>query len=181
MARFRRYRKYSRRGRGKWSSNIQEIETQSYVASPSTISADSITLVTNPVQTPIGVSQIYTVKNIECAFTFQSAFAANVTELEDLAVYIMYVPQGMNLTTNYNTEHPEYIMAYKYLGSPAAEGTGTTANIGQQYQPVKIRTRLARKLNTGDQIILFWKIKSTSDNAMPYELGGLVRWWTKAN
>lgn len=181
MARFRRYRKYSRRGRGRWSSNIEEIDTQAYVANASTTTGDSITLVTNPVQTSLGVSQIYTVKNIECAFTFQCPQYSNLTELEDMAVYIMYVPQGMNLTSNYNIEHPEYIMAYKYLGSPAAEGNANSANIGQQFQPVKIKTRLARKLNTGDQIILFWKLKSTSSNDLAYELGGLVRWWTKAN
>lgn len=179
MARYRRYRKYTRRGRGRWSSNIQEIETTAYTIAPNTKGADSVTLVTNPLQSSLGVSQTYTVKNVECSFTFSASNANAVYTLEDLAVYIMYVPQGMNLTNEYNLEHPEYIMAYKYIGSPMSEASTTE---GQQFQPVKIKTRLARKLNTGDQIILFWKLNNSSTTASQvYELGGLIRWWTKAN
>lgn len=180
MARFRRYRKYTRRNRARWCSNIQEISTQSYTAERGT-NGDSITLVSNPIQLQTAVSQIYTVKNIECAFTFSALPGFGETELEDLAVYIMFVPQGMNLTNDYNIQHPEYIMAYKYIGSPSIESQSNIA-AGQQYQPVKIKTRLARKLNSGDQIVLFWKLNNTSTEfVFTYQLGGLIRWWTKAN
>lgn len=179
MARFRRYRNYNRRHRARWCSNIQEIETIPYVVNTG-VSGDSITLVSNPVQLQTAVSQIYTVKNIECSFTFSTSGADAIPGLEDLAVYIMFVPQGMNLTNNYNLEHPEYIMAYKYIGSPSTEES-STSHQGQQYQPVKIKTRLARKLNSGDQIILFWKLRNQTGSTQNYELGGLVRWWTKAN
>lgn len=180
MARFRRYRKYTRRNRARWCSNIQEIETQKYTAPQNGASGDSITLVSNPIQLQTAVSQIYTVKNIECSFTFSSEYFSS-RYLEDLAVYIMFVPQGMNLTNDYNLQHPEYIMAYKYIGSPTLESTNNNAP-GQQYQPVKIKTRLARKLNSGDQIILFWKLKNQSiTENYDYEIGGLIRWWTKAN
>lgn len=184
MARFRRTRKYTRANRAKWSSNIQEINTETYNAPPG-ISGDSITLVSNPIQTPTFTSQIYTVKNVECSFTFSSSFGQNSVALEDLAVYIMFVPQGMNLTNDYNMQHPEYIMAYKYIGSPTSEATFSGYGSSQNYQPIKIKTRLARKLNSGDQIVLFWKVNNTATGpdpaTLPYELGGLIRWWTKAN
>jgi len=177
MAR-RRYRRY-RTNRAKWASNIQEIATTDYTTS-SGVSADSITLVSNPIQLPTTVSQIYTVKNIECSFTFGTQSIAAASSLEDLTVYIMYVPQGMNLTADYNIQHPEYIMAYKYIGSPTLEPPTTGSYASQQYQPVKIKTRLSRKLNSGDQIIFFWKLNSAS-SGLSYQLGGLIRWWTKAN
>ena len=68
----------------------------------------------------------------------------------------MFVPQGMNVSTDYNIQHPEYIMNYKYLGSPTGTGTSTSAEV-QQYQPFRLRSRLSRKLNTGDSVILFIK------------------------
>lgn len=179
MAKYRRRRYYRKKSR--WCSNIQEIDTQVYNAVNGT-SADSITLVSNPVQLQTAVSNIYTVKNVECSFTFSSAGNTPVYSLEDLAVYIMYVPQGMNLTADYNIQHPEYIMAYKYIGSPTVEyGSSTAFQGSQNYQPVKIKTRLSRKLNTGDQVILFWKLRNQNESTLSYELGGLIRWWTKAN
>ena len=174
MARKTRRRYYKHRGR--WCSNIQEIPQTQYTVANSPF-GDSITLVTNPIQATTGVSQIYTVKNIEVSMVAEiDEDDASPNDFEDLTYYIMYVPQGMNLTTDYNIEHPEYIMAYKYLGSPTLDGN-------QQYQPVKIKTRLARKLNTGDQIILFFKGRCNAGMGSNriFRLGGLVRWWTKAN
>lgn len=173
MAR-RRYRRSYRR-RGRWCSNIQELPQTSYSITQNPF-GDSITLVTNPIQATTGVSQIYTVKNIEVSMVAEvNESSTGLNNIEDLTYYIMYVPQGMNLTTDYNLEHPEYIMAYKYIGSPSSDGD-------QQYQPIRVKTRLSRKLNTGDQIILFFKGRvsvGTAQNA--FTLGGLVRWWTKAN
>lgn len=99
----------------------------------------------------------------------------------------MFVPQGMNVTASYNLEHPEYIMAYKFLGSPSVDYTnlvGQGSIVGQQYQPYRINTRLSRKLNTGDSVILFIKGNNTNTtgttNAV-FDFHGLVRWWTRAN
>ena len=92
----------------------------------------------------------------------------------------MFVPQGMTVTPNYNIEHPEYIMNYKYLGSPTGTGTSTSAEV-QQYQPFRLRTRLSRKLNTGDSVILFIKGLNQGTGNININLSGLVRWWTKAN
>lgn len=183
MAKYRRYRKYSRRSIAKWSPNIQEIPTTTILFNGQTF-WNSYTLAFNPIQTNTAVSQIFTVKRIECSFYIDMQNQNTLQYVEDIAAYIMYVPQGMNVTATYNIEHPEYIMAYKLLGSPTADNaTNFQYNSGQQYQPSRITTRLSRKLHTGDSIILFIKGRFTNSD-LPgdgIDFHGLVRWWTRAN
>lgn len=168
-------RKYYRK-RSKWSSNIQELLNQGITASAGTFSAVT-TLATNPLQNTLGVSQIFTCKNFSVDFTIESD---THWSLEGITAYIMFVPQGMNVTNDYNLEHPEYVMNYKYLGSPTGTGTSTSAEV-QQYQPFRIRSRLARKLNTGDNVILFLKGLNQASSNITLNVSGIVRWWTKAN
>lgn len=180
MARYRRRR--FRRKSGRWSANIQEIGN-SISAVPGTW-ASAETLMQNPAQTASAVTQTFTVKNIEITFNIEIQTLNNVegiTSLENITVYIMYVPQGMSITPEYNLQHPEYIMTYKYIGSPSNDGSAGTSNPGQQYQPIKVRTRLARKLQSGDNIVLFIKGVNQYTSNLSFRLAGLVRWWTKAN
>lgn len=170
----RRYRRFKRRT-GRWAPNIVELNN-SYTATSGNF-YNEIGLATNPAQSSIGVSQIYTVKNFDITFTIESS---SQWSLEGITAYIMFVPQGMLITSEYNTQHPEYILNYKYLGSPTGIGTSTSAEV-QQFQPFKVRTRLSRKLNTGDRIILFVKGYSEASSSITYSLNGIVRWWTKAN
>lgn len=175
MARYRRTRRYRRRS-GRWAANIQEVNG-TLTAAPGTFS-QAETILTNPAQSTTLVTQVFTVKNVEVTFNldFEHSSTSSVNDIEAVTAYIMYVPQGMTITSNYNLDHPEYIMTYKYLGSP------TIDNNGQQYQPYKIRTRLARKLQSGDNVILFIKgLNQNNENRYLLRLSGLVRWWTKAN
>lgn len=175
MARTKTIRRRIRRT-GKWSSNIQELNNTSITTSPGLWSGTT-TLATNPTQNTLGVSQIYTCKNFTIDFTIESD---SHWHLEGITAYIMFVPQGMNVSENYNLDHPEYIMNYKYLGSPTGTGTSTTAEV-QQYQPFRVRTRMARKLNTGDSVILFLKGTNQSTSNVNLNISGIIRWWTKAN
>lgn len=174
MAR-RRYRRYRRRS-GRWSANIQEVSN--LVGAPPGQFYTNETILLNPPQSPSLVTQTYTVKNIEISFNIdnESNSSGSLQSIEAISAYIMYVPQGMTVTIDYNLQHPEYIMAYKYLGSPAYDFNG------QQYQPFKVRTRLARKLQSGDNVVLFLKgINQSGTDTIPLRISGLVRWWTKAN
>lgn len=173
MARSTR-RKYYKRKVARWSPNIQEFSGNETVENGVFKFIDDIA--SNPTQEPILVSQVYTVKNVELTFTID---INNTTPsyIENLAAYIMYVPQGIEPTKDYNLQHPEYILAYKFIGSPAVDN----AAIGQQYQPIRVRTRLARKLQTGDSIILFVKGTNQGTNSYLLEYHGLARFWTKAN
>lgn len=186
MARYRRYRKYSRRRATRWAPNIVKVSN----LNDATIGEfyNTEILAQNPVQANTGVSQTFTVKNFEITFTIEPMTPDAVTSLESITAYIMYVPQGMNVTSLYYAEHPEYIMAYKYLGSPAGTipygtSTGFSVRESQQYQPIKIRSRLCRKLQTGDSVILFIQGSNASPNnsSQQYNIDGIVRWWSKAN
>lgn len=187
MAR-RRYRR--RRRTGRWSSNIQEVGN-TITTAPTDWSAFE-TIMSNPIQTNTFVSQTYTVKNIEISFNidYEASTGGMGNYIEGITAYIMYVPQGFGQTiggelilpTDYNLQHPEYIMAYKYLGSPSNEWNGTGNQLAnQQYQPFRVKTRLSRKLQTGDSIVLFIKGVNQSTSNIPLRLSGLIRWWTKAN
>ena len=177
MAKYRRYRKYTRARRARWSSNLLEIGTTTIQAPQNSTFYNDFTLAFNPLQTNTATSQTYTVKNLEVTFEVSTSGVV-LSYLEDITAYIMFKPQGMNVTSSYNLEHPEYIMAYKFLGSPTADAPQSMA------QPIKVRTRLARTLNTGDSIILFIKGNNTASGTGmdgSLEVHGLVRWWTKAN
>lgn len=173
MAKYRRYRNYNRRNRAKWSSNIAHQIGQVLSAPASSTFFDSIVLSFNPVQENTTVPQIFTVKNVEFNGTFEANSAAST--IEDFCAFIMFVPQGMTIDASYDIKHPEYIMAMKFFGSPSSDGQ-------QQFQPLRIKTRLARKLNTGDSIILYLKGHNVSGTTtVNLEYSGVTRWWTKAN
>lgn len=176
------YKKRYYKRKGRWSANIKDIEDEQTLA-PGVISGNSIDLCLNPVQSNITVSQQYTVKNIELSVFLEISQPGTTiqdygSKIEDIQHYIMYVPQGMNLTTDYNLEHPEYIMAYYYQGNPASDSI-SNSSLGYK---LKIKSRMARRLQTGDRVIYFWKARNQdTSNSSTVRLGGLVRWWTKAN
>lgn len=184
MAKSKRGKRYYRK-KGQWSANIQEINE--VVSADATSWFSPYTLVTNPPQTPSLTSQTYTVKNFEISFVIDyEGNNQNSQNIESICCYIMYVPQGMNITSNYNIEHPEYIMNYKFIGGPSTENeyssTSTSPTIvGQKYQPYKLKTRLSRKLQSGDGVILYIKGINQTSTTINLRLTGLVRWWTKAN
>lgn len=182
MARYRRRRFYKRKS-ARWAPNIQEVGNL-ITANPTTWSATE-TIMANPTQQNSFVSQTYTVKNVEISFNIDTETTGVSQYIEGITAYIMFVPQGMNITNDYNLQHPEYIMAYKYLGSPSSDSEGSPGVsgtvIGQQYQPYKVRTRLARKLQTGDSVVIFIKGVNQYTQNITLRLSGLIRWWTKAN
>ena len=171
MAKTYKRRRYYR-SKGRWSANIKNIDDSQTLTGPTnTTVGNSVDLCLNPLQDSLTVSQTYTVKNIELS-TFMET--ENNAYVEDIEHYIMYVPQGMNLTTEYNYEHPEYIMAYYFQGNPATDNTSPGYRL-------KLKTRMARRLQTGDRIIYFWKAKKELSSDIDVKIRGLVRWWTKAN
>lgn len=172
----RRYTRRYRRRSSRWSPNIANLLSQVNAPADSSF-IGTIDLATNPVQSNQSVSQSYTVKNIE--LTLQLEVSNNGwAYLENCTGYIMYVPQGMNVTVDYPQQHPEYIMAYRFIGSPEYE-SAATAGIRN---PIRVRTRFARKLQTGDSIVfVIVGVNITNASNFNVDIHGLVRWWTKAN
>lgn len=175
-------KKYYRR-KGRWSANIKTLTNSTISATSGTFFAIT-DLCTNPVQTDSSVSQQYTVKNVEVSFEIDfpngQASALGGLNIEGLVNYIMFVPQGMTVTETYPNTHPEYIMAYKFYGSPNYEFTANDiVNPGRN--AVRVKTRLSRRLQTGDKIILLIVGNNGGNNTVSLDYNGIVRWWTKAN
>jgi len=169
-------RKFYKRKSNKWASNIVEIEPTTTEV-PTGINILNVPIVKNLNQSVNYASSVFTVKNTEVNLEFEVTSAERNWNIEGITYYIMYVPEGMNVSTDYNLQHPEYIMCYKYFGSPNLEG-----NTDIQQKPVfKVKSRLSRNLNTGDQIILLIKLANTGTANIPISYNGLVRFWTKTS
>lgn len=176
MARKIFYRRFRRR-LGKWSPNIRRISL-SGTAQANSVFSDFVTIAqNNTVTSPTTISQIFTVKNVEVS----AQLSADVPDaIENLEYYIMYVPQGFGLDANLPFAHPEWIMAYKFIGTPIAEGTSVPSTSNAQVP--RIKTRLSRKLNTGDTIVFMITGRNAiTTDSINVRYTGLIRWWTKAN
>lgn len=183
MAR-RTRRKYWKRKSGRWSPNIVKISSTNNASAGEFVNVED--LATNSSSNSNGVAQVFTVKNFEITFTIEVETYTPGQFLESMTAYVMYVPQGMSITSNYYAQHPEYIMTYKYLGSPTSPqiysvGSTQYAQETQQYQPIRIRTRMSRKLQTGDRVVLLIQGSNQSSSSQSYRIDGIVRWWSKAN
>lgn len=184
MAKYRRRRYYRKRAR--WASNIQEISNELVNMSGQGLFSKAITLVTNPAQAANAGSAIITVKNVEASFEMETNGVNTSQLVEGLQFYIMYLPQGYQTPSNtFALEHPEWVMAYRFYGSPPGDiiqqSTSSLQMAGMTKGPLKVKTRLARKLNTGDRIILFIKGLHEDTNTHTCQINGIVRWWTKYN
>lgn len=184
MAR-RRYRRYYRRRGKKWSTRLNNFSgAQSAAASGNFVIYQN--LCQNPAQSIDTISQLYTVKNIDCSIELQ---AGSTAVIENLQAYVMYIPQGYIPTgvpsayANAPFEHPEWIMAHRFYGSPQVEYQSNNAVTNTPgFPPLKLRTRMARKLDTGDRVIVIILGNNTSATASAeLTYSGLVKYNTKAN
>lgn len=175
MAKYRRIRRYRKKGR--WSANIKTISSFSITAPSNSTFYGGLELCQNPVQNEATVSQQFTVKNVELSFDIDNFFSGVDQHIEALTAYIMFIPQGFTITETLPNSHPEWIMAYRYYGKCLADDSYNTLD-----KVFKIKTRLSRRLQTGDKLILL--ITGNNDNTeaeYTLNLHGMVRWWTKAN
>lgn len=163
---------YPYRRKVRWSSNIMELVKLDENVNQAGYFYTTVDLCSNPAQAVNTVSQEYTVKNFEIQIKSESG--SNPSNFQQITYYIMYVPQGMQVDLNYAKNHPEYIMAWRFVGG-AEPATDYYKN------PISVKTRLSRRLNTGDKIVLFIRYEhySTANDTILHN--GICRWWTKAN
>lgn len=161
--------------KAKWSSNIRNINDVIGDSSPIPATdtfSQALQLLLNPIQSYNTVSQIYTVKNVEMQIALQAGQSEN---FDNITIYIMYLPQGVTPGNDYELIHPEYIMAYRFIDQPNDKDI-------QYSNPITVKSRLSRKLNTGDSIIMYIKgYHSANNNTDQLGVKGICRWWTKAN
>lgn len=170
MARHRRYRRYYRR-RSNWSSRINELNISETLAANGDffIQRD---LVTNPAQTDNNISNKFTVKNVRAELEAQVT-SSEATAINFVRAYIMFVPQGVPVNGSLPTNHPEWIMAYRWVGSPVANGS-------PYFPALRLGSRLSRNLDTGDRITFIIIGSNTDVVAAGINCNGLVRYNTKA-
>lgn len=177
----RSYKKRYYRRKGRWSANIKTITNNTINIPANSTFYGTQDLCTNPAQTDSTVSQQYTVKNIELTFELEMNNVNAAANVESLVGYIMYVPQGYTITETIPGTHPEWIMAYKFIGSPTIDDTSNNYPIQNPRLPVRLKTRMARRLQTGDKIIFIITGSSSATSTSQLTVNGLIRWWTKAN
>lgn len=137
-------------------------------------------LTSNPAQSDDSVSIKYTVKNINLQLELESneGFAGTV---ENLQAYVMFIPQGFIPTgtpgayADVPFQHPEWIMAHRFYGSAQLDAST------HGFPPVRLRSRLARKLDTGDRVVVIILGNNTGTTSQTLDYRGLVKYNTKAN
>lgn len=164
-----------RRARKHWAPCINKLQNSIQLANTAGDFYFFSVLATNPQQATNNISRPIVVKN--CEFTYKID-CTNAARVNDVQIYMMYVPEGHQITDNLPYQHPEWILAYSFQGAP--DGPGPDYSVSS---PKKIRTRLARRLQTGDNVILLVNGFSnhTESNPITLSIKGLARYWTHAN
>jgi hypothetical protein len=122
-----------------------------------TLSTAAYTVLTN--EQPVKM----TVRN----FDLTTIIVGNTaSDFDNYAVYLMKKPQNMTNPLSFtdvggdnasndiaNLSHPEYVLAYKYIG-PAYQGDQTASTSTTLAQPTRIRSRRDVTLYPGDTICL---------------------------
>lgn len=173
MARYRR-RRY-RRKTARWAPNLTRLRGEGTAPANSNF-ADSITIAQNNTTTSnTTIAQTYTVKNIEVSAQLEVSAGGN--NLENIEYYIMFVPQGYAIGADLPEVHPEWIMNYKFIGTAYDYSAVSSSNA----QVPRIKTRLSRKLQSGDSVIFLIRGYNRNTSEVGVLYNGLCRWWTKAN
>lgn len=181
MARYR-YRRRRYRRKGVWSCRIQNF-TGAQSAAANEQYVIYYNLCQNPAQNETSVSNKYTVKNINCQLQLESNASFAV---ENLQAYVCFIPQGYVPTgvpsayAEVPFNHPEWIMAHRFYGSAQLDSeTSSDGNPG--FPALRLSSRLARKLDTGDRIVLIILGNNTGGSSVTLDYHGLVKYNTKAN
>lgn len=135
-------------------------------------------LITNPTNlvdnglTQPNTGYVETIGGLEVNCTLEGA-----SSLNNVSMYLMYLPEGYSTNDIYSfvQQHPEWILAYKYLGSP------TDSANGQGCQPIRIRSRFRRNLLTGDRIVMVATGWNSSNTSVQGTIWALVRFSSKIN
>lgn len=176
---YRRRRYY--KTKGKWSTRISNI-SGSQLVSYNSSAIIYYNLCQNPAQSDSTVSNKYTVKNVNLQLEL-SVDSGSVQALENFQAYIMFIPQGYvptGVPSAYGSlpfDHPEWILSHRFIGQPQ----GDTYNY---FPPLRISSRLARKLDTGDRVVLIIlgnNQSTSSTDSVTIQYKGIVKYNTKAN
>ena len=179
MKGYRRYyrRYWPRSNRVKWSSNFAEGTVRLEIPANNTTTT-SASVCKNPVQSVNSVSQPFTTARVTLNIQAVAETPEAAQALGNVKVGIFYVPQGYSVSNSLFIEHPEWLMGYRFLGEPIIDIAGSSTIM----RPFTVATRLKRRLQTGDSIVLLIAAYNQSaTTAYSIRFNYTARWWTKAN
>lgn len=161
--------------------NKQILQLQKQFTAESGEFLTTVDLITNPtnVSTTQLTGYVETIGGFSIDCTFEGASTFN-----NVAMFIMYIPEGYSIASNVAlslsviNQHPEWIMAYKYLGSPTEIDT---SSVGQGCQPTRIRSRVRRNLMTGDRIVLVIAGKNSAGESKIGTLWAYLKFASRIN
>lgn len=140
-----------RRGK-KWSPVLVELNPNPQAIPASSSIFTALTICENSQNTTVApTATVIKVGNMKISFECESS--ANRTVIASGVMFIMFVPQGLTPTADYPSQHPEYIMTWRSFNP--------TGGIGA----VTMQSRLKRNLNSGDKVIILYKIRNDDATA----------------
>jgi hypothetical protein len=148
---------------------LKEVSKDILIAANST-TGGSVDLLTVPAdsQTSMTVRSFTTDLYIEMVTGQVSA------SLEKAQFYVMFLPEGHNVTPNLPFQHPEWILSYTYQGTPSSD----TETIGYN---IRRRSKKVRKLKPGDSIFLFASAENSTSGTWNINVSGLIKYFVKMN
>jgi hypothetical protein len=149
---------------------LTEIDKLVTLPSNST-SSDIIELVKNETNATSNL----TVKNFTTSLIAEmnNREATNVG-VERLSYYVMFLPEGYNVTVNLPFIHPEWVLNYSYQGSVYADNQPLGFNI-------KRNSRKIRKLRPGDRIVLLTLALNQDTTEQNIRVYGVIKYLSKRN
>lgn len=100
--------------------------------------------------------------------------SANSSLIEKVEFFIMFIPEGYNVSVNLPFTHPEWILNYQFQGTPNGDSQPPGYNI-------RVNSKRVRKLRPGDQIALFTLATSEQAAETGIIIKGLIKYLSKRN
>jgi hypothetical protein len=94
--------------------------------------------------------------------------------IEKVQWFIMFIPEGYNVTVNLPFTHPEWILNYKFQGNPNGDAQPLGYNL-------RVNSKKVRKLRPGDQIALYALATSERASESSMAIKGLIKYLSKRN
>lgn len=96
------------------------------------------------------------------------------SNIEKVQYFIMFIPEGYNVTANLPFTHPEWILNYQFQGTPYNDNQPLGYNI-------RVNSKRVRKLRPGDQIALYTLATSEQAADQNMAIKGLIKYLSKRN
>lgn len=139
----------ARRRTAKWSPHLL-VQSISFETSSGDFGSYQL-LAKNSTDTTVPVPSIIKVKNFRVSIDTSVPSVANYPNY--LNVYLMYIPEGVTMTSDTPRNHPEWILAWK----------GINAISHADKEGIVLSSRLSRNLNSGDGVYLLFSGNSSSN------------------